>query len=321
MKMGGWSSDSGSSRSYDWSDDSKVTRKSATSYAKDDKRTYSGEHSKGIPAPVGKDIEAKGDRALVLVVDVTGSMGTWPRTIFQKIPTLYAEANAAIQSKDLKEMKKSGKTLEDKLEMSVIAIGDTYSDSQPLQVVDFSKGGELVKGINKIYPEGGGGAFGRESYGLAAYYLDKHCKTSNMPKDTKPILVFACDEDFYDTITASEAKKYTGDTTESKDTDALVKRLSKKFDMYVLRPEPEGETEVYKRAHEHWKKLIQDERVMKMSDPKRLVDCIIGICGYSSDHFDEAKEMLERRQTPEQVKEVMETLHPLLAKKEKEKHD
>jgi len=318
--MGGFSSDSGSSSSYDWSHDDKVSKKSAESYAKDDSRTYSGSTSKGIEPPVGKDIEATEKMAAILVVDVTGSMQSWPRQIFQKIPTLYSEANAAIQGKSPSELAKSKGNLEDKLELSVIAIGDTHSDSHPLQVVDFSKGGELVKGVNQIYPEGGGGSFGEESYGLAAYFIDKHCKTPKTPKGVKPLLVFACDEDFYSTISPSEIKRYTGDVVkQSIDTDEVIKSLVKKYDVFVLRPEL-GESDVYQRAEKHWKDLVQEERVMKMSDPKRLVDCFIALAGYASNNFESAEEMLKRRQTPEQVKEVLKTLHPLLEKDEKKKN-
>jgi len=318
--MGGWSSDSGSARDYDWSSSSRVTKKSAREYASEDKRAYSKQEDKGINAPVNKDIKTDSEMALILVVDVTGSMREWPKTIFQKIPTLYAEANASIQGYDPKELEKDktkAKTLEDKLEMAVIAIGDTHHDQYPLQVVDFSKGGELVKGINKIFPEGGGGPFGKESYGLAAYYLDKHCKTPNASKGQKPILVFACDEDFYDSVSIHDAKKYTGDTiSNAQNSDNIIKHLAKDFDLYILRPEPQGSNGVYEGAEKHWKEVVMPEKVMKMNSPNRLVDCIIGICGYASGNFEKAKGMLERRQTPEQVKEVLATLHPLLSKKD-----
>ena len=80
-----------------------------------------------------------------------------------------------------------------------------------------------------------------------------------------------------------------------------------------MRPEPQGNCDVYTRAQNHWVSVLGDQRVLKMEDPKRLVDCFIGICGYASGNFDVAKELLERRQTPSQVKEVLKTLHPIIS--------
>jgi len=317
--MGGGSTSYSGSRSYDFSDDVSVTKRSARSYAEEDKRKYTGRSSKGIDAPVGKEIKTNSKLVEILVVDVTGSMHTWPKLIFEKIPTLYNEANVALQGLELDKLKK-GKKVENLLEMAVIAVGDAYVDNCPIQVVDFSKGPDLINGINKIFPEGGGGSFGRESYELVAYYLDNHCKTPNVPKGAKPVLVFACDEDFYKKIKPDQVKKYIGDDIgQSLDSDDIIKNLTKKFDIYALRPEPEGPNDVYKQAQIHWESLLGKQKVLKMDDPTRLVDCIIGISAYASDNFQIGEDLLKRRQTPEQVKQVLETLHPLSPKSIKKK--
>ncbi|MBU0666032.1 MAG: hypothetical protein ABIC91_03665 [Nanoarchaeota archaeon] len=310
--MGGMSSSWSSSGSYDWGGSSSVTRKSARDYSRDDNRSYTGSSSKGIAPPVGKDITAKGDLAAILVVDVTGSMQKWPKLIFEKIPTLYNEANVAIQGLDLKDLEK-GKKASDNLELAVIAIGDAYVDERPLQVVDFSKGADLVKGVNKIFPEGGGGSFGRESYELAAYYLVNHCKTPNMTK-SKPLLIFACDENFYDSVKSSQVKGLIGDNVSAISTNDIMKSLDEKFDTYILRPEPSGPCDVYRQAESHWKKYVDNQKVLKMSNPERLVDCIIGIAGYASNHMNVSNDLLKRRQTSAQVEDVLKTLHPLLSK-------
>ena len=313
--MGGLSTDWTPSRSYDWSDDAGVTRRSARDYAKEDKREYSSPSTKGIAAPIGKKISTESPLASILVVDVTGSMASWPKLIFEKIPTLYNECNVAFQGLDPDDLK-AGKDVEDVLDISVIAIGDAYVDRHPLQVVDFSKGTELVNGVNKIYPEGGGGAFGCESYELVAYYLLNHCETPNIPKGAKPTLIFACDEDFYKKIKKTHVKDYIGDSlTSNLDSDTVMKELSHKFDTYVLRPEPEGTNDVYKRAQKHWESILGKQRVKKMDDPTRLVDCTIGISAYAADNFDIGEDLLKRRQTPEQVRDVLKTLQPLTGEK------
>jgi len=312
--MGGQSTNYGSSRGYDWSDSKSVTRRSARSYAQDDRRRYTGS-SEGLGAPVGKEIKTNSKLAAILVVDVTGSMHTWPQLIFEKIPTLYTECNAVLQGLELDELKKKGKNIEDLLEMAVIAVGDAQGDSSPLQVLDFSKGADLVKGVNKIYPEGNGGGNAKESYDLAAYFILNHCKTPKVSKEAKPLVIIAGDEGFYEKIKVREVKDLIGDNlTKSLDTSDVIKKLTKKYDTYILRPEEHYDAGTYARIHNQWQKALGAQRALKMDNPQRLVDCIIGICAYASDNFKIGEDMLKRRQTPEQVTQVLETLHPLLKK-------
>ena len=312
--MGGMSSDYTSG--YDWSSHRSVTGKSAKDYAQDDDRRYSGQSSRGLGAPQGKEISTESPLAAILVVDVTGSMHTWPKLIFEKIPTLYNEANVALQGLDIDELEKSKKEPENVLEMAVIAIGDArMGDRQPLQVLDFSKDADLVTGVNKIWPEGGGHGNLQESYDLALYFILKHCSTPKVPKKAKPLLIIAGDEGFYDDISKSEVKGVIGDTLkEDLKTADVIEKLVKAYDVFVLRPEPAGSYSAsdYAGVHKQWQEVLGPQRVMRMEDPKRLVDCIIGICAYASDNFDVGKALLERRQTPEQVKQVLEALHPLL---------
>jgi len=313
--MGGGSTDWSRSSRYDWKDEPDVVKKSARDYAKTDRRTYSGNLSSGLPAPVGMDIHSKNPLSVVLVVDVTGSMKEWPGLIFEKIPTLYNECNAALQKVDLDSLK-AGATLDDKLEMAVIAVGDVMCDNYPLQVVDFSSGPALTEGINRIKPEGGGGGNLKESYDLAAYYLLKHCKIQDTGKIAKPILVIAGDEGYYLTLSPRDVKKYTGDDiSKSLDSKSLFTDLTKKYDTYLLRPELSYSSEDYAIIHKQWQDTLGPERVLKMDDPKRLVDCIIGICAYAADNFSEGEKILRRRQTDDQVDEVLKVLHPLLGSK------
>ena len=90
--------------------------------------------------------------------------------------------------------------------------------------------------------------------------------------------------------------------------------LSIVFDVYALRPEPQGSSDVYKAAQRHWESLLGPQRVLKMEDPSRLVDCFVGICGYASENFQVAKDLLDRRQSESQVEQVLETLKPLIGK-------
>ncbi len=315
--MGGGSTDYRPS-SYDFSNAPSVSRRSAASYAAEDNRVYSSNTSKGIKPPVGKDISTNSNLALILVVDVTGSMKERPKELFKKFPTLLAESNTAIQGLKLKDVQSGQSTVEDKLEIAVVAIGDATIDRFPLQVVDFSKGTDLVEKIDKILPEGGGGPGTKESYELGAYYVLNHCHTPNMPEGTKPLVIFIGDERYYNEVNPAQVKALIGDDlTGPLDSAQVFKDLKEKFDVRVLRPEESYSQLEYKRIREQWEGVL-GQSVLKMDDASRFVDTVVACCGDYADNLDEAINLLKRRQTPEQVKSVLATLHPKQAKKEGE---
>ncbi len=309
--MGGMGTDWSSSRSYDWSSDNSVSSRSARSYAQQDQRKYTG--GKGLPVK-SRTLETESPLAGILGVDTTGSMRTWPQLIFEKIATLYNEANVSLQGMDLDDLAQ-GKEVDDIMEMSVFSIGEIKTDRYPIQATDFCKGPDLVNNVNKLHPEGGGGNNAVESYDLAAYFALKRCKTPNVPEGAKPLFIIAGDEGFYDTLIADDVRHYIGTNIQkNRRTTDVLKEVAEKYDTYVLRPEISYSATVMRRVHKQWCDVLGSQRVLKMDDPKRLVDCIIGICAYSADNFDLGMNILERRQSPQQVKDVLKTLRPLTGK-------
>jgi hypothetical protein len=287
---GGWD--------YDYSDN--ALKKSSKEYEGEAKkegivRSYAGAASKGLPPPVGMEVSSSSPTPLVVGVDVTGSMGEWPKLIFQKLPVLYNEAKLHLPD----------------LDISFCAIGDANIDQFPLQVCDFKKGKELEEHINSLYPEAGGGGGTKESYELAAYFYARHCR---LPAAKRGLFVFCGDEGFYERIKVNTVKKMIGDTL-SQDVDSFVvfAELKKRFDVYILRV-PFGEPEKDQLIQEQWQRALDRQAVLRMDDPKRIVDCIIGLTAIHAEEADSFSKRLSIRQTPEQVKQVMGTLHPAIKK-------
>ncbi len=286
----GWSGGSGG---YDYSDDPDVLKKSDKDFAKDAGSAYKGGEARGIPPPVGKTLRSESPTPLVFAVDVTGSMGEWPGIIFNKLPTLYHESKLWLPE----------------IEISFAAIGDAYCDRRPVQICDFDKDRNLETHINAIFPEGGGGGQHRESYELFAYYYVNHCE---MPKAQKALFVYCGDEGFYETIRKTHLQQFFGDDR-ADDLDAypVFAELGKKFDVYNLRVEysdKDKEVEIRKQ----WQKAIGPERVLRLEDPRRIVDCVIGLTAVMADDVQQFQDRLAKRQTAEQVEQVLKTLHPLL---------
>lgn len=237
--------------------------------------------------PLDKKITTQSPTPLVVAVDVTGSMADWPQLIFEKLPLLYNEVKRYMPE----------------VEISFAAVGDAYCDNYPIQIQDFGKDKDLDAKINALYPEGGGGGTSQESYELTALFYNKNCE---MPKAKKPIFIFAGDEGFYKNLDASTIEKYLGGS-EAKSTTGkqIMEELASKYDTYLLHKEYEGSDDAIVAQ---WKGAIGNQRVLKLDDPRRIVDCIIGIVAAAAGNFVDFSKRLSTRQTDDQVKSVMGTL-------------
>ena len=159
-------------------------------------------------------VSAKCKRPLIIVVDVTGSMGSWPATIFSKLPYLDKEGKVY---------------LGEDMEICFIAVGDATTDQYPFQVRPFSKGLDLEVQLKKLVIEGGGGGQTTESYELAALYLAHNFEAPNA--EGNPIIVFIGDEQPYSMISKAIAEKYAGvKLGESISTEAVFEKLKDSLD-------------------------------------------------------------------------------------------
>ena len=116
-----------------------------------------------------KDIVSQSDNPLIVAVDVTGSMQTWPSEIFDRLPLFFNTLSGYRPD----------------LEVSFIAVGDAGCDQWPLQVTDFAKGFDLEERLKALVGEGGGGDE-PESYGLLAHYIRHHVR---VPRADRPFLI------------------------------------------------------------------------------------------------------------------------------------
>ncbi len=248
-------------------------------------RTYKGKESKGLPAPVGKEISTDSPTPLVVAVDVSGSMSHWPSVIFEKLPVLYSEAKLHLPD----------------VEISFCAIGEP--SCHMLQVCDFRAGKDLEEGINAIHPCGQD-----EYFEVTLDYYANHC---SMPKAKKGLFVVCGNEPFRPEIEPAHLERYCGDKGRQKTrTVDVIKELQKKFDLYMLYvPTIDG--------IDAWEGSFGKQMVFKMEDPRRIIDCIIGLCAIYADDYAAFEKRLAIRQTPEQVKQVLGTLHTASAKKGK----
>jgi hypothetical protein len=243
-----------------------------------------------IPVSLNTDSPAP----LVVLCDVTGSMGDWPATIFSKLPYLEHEAK---------------EYLGPDMEICFGATGD-QNDSYPLQVRSFKKGTELATELKELIVEGGGsGPEGaHEAYELAATYFAHNVE---MPNAQHPILIFIADEFFHTHVRKSLAKvahvKLEQDMTSKK----VFEKLREKFAVYVIRKPYPGQDADIERE---WADVLGDDHIAALPSADRVVDVIFGILAKETNKIDYFKDEIAGRQRPDQIDTVyksLKTIHAL----------
>lgn len=236
---------------------------------------------------------------LIVVTDVTGSMGMWPATMFSKLPYLLHELKTY---------------LGDNAKFLISAIGDATSDQYPLQIQEPKETFDESKtALEALVIEGGGGGQTYESYELAAGYF---LQAVEVARGVKPVMVFIGDEMPYDRLNATQLAALGVRDATTKSTADAFKELCEVYDVYLIH-KPYGtngsstENGVTREVREVWEKLLPVNHVIPLQAPDRVVDVIFGILANSTGKIDDFKRELTDRQTPEQVTTVLTSLRTL----------
>lgn len=178
----------------------------------------------GIKMRESRDSEEHPDSlAIVLALDVTGSMGSIPHF-------LVKEGLPDIVDRTIKSGIPDPQIL-------FLGIGDHECDKSPLQVGQFeSSDGLLDKWLTDIYLEGGGGGNEGESYMLAWYFAAFHTSIDCFEKrDRKGFLFTIGDEPVLKDIPSHALKKLMGDGQyENYLSSFLFEKASEKYDVYHI---------------------------------------------------------------------------------------
>ncbi|MCX6707293.1 MAG: hypothetical protein NT001_04090 [Candidatus Woesearchaeota archaeon] len=275
--------------SYKWGSAKGAYANLGNQSAQQGPRTYANRNAPSkLVDPTGKAIDTDSETPLIIAVDVTGSMQSWPGEIFDRLPLLY---------QTLAKYKPD-------LEISFCAIGDANSDQYPLQVNNFGKELDLEKQLKALCAEGGGGGQGMESYELFGYFMKNKCNT---PKATSPFLIIFGDEGFYPQVNPDQVAHYVGDKLESKIESADIwKGLMQKFNVYMLHKQYDGGND--KKIVDQWAEVLGKERVVPLYDEQRAVDVAMGIIARYWGQFGDFKQNLSSRQDPAAQQSVMASL-------------
>lgn len=229
--------------------------------------------------PLGVDKRESCDSAehpnstpIAVLFDVTGSMGSVPRTLQTKLPQL------------LGLLTRKGYATDPHIMFG--AVGDATCDRVPLQVGQFESDNRMDEDLARIVLEGGGGGQKMESYELAMYFMARHTALDSVAKRGRRGYLFLIgDEMPYPRVKPKEVKRFIGDElTEPISTEAIIAELRRTFDVYYLLPADAGwggDTEVLAR----WRQLLA-QNVIELDDLDAVCETIALTVGLGEDSID-----------------------------------
>lgn len=194
--------------------------------------------------------EHPNSNAIILGLDVTGSMGSTAETIAKGG---LNDIITGIYDKDI---------LEDP-QIMVAAIGDTYYDESPLQVGQFESDIRAAENLTDIWFEGGGGGNGGESYLALWYFAARHTSIDCFEKRGKKGVIFTIgDEPCCARLPKEHIKQVFGDDVQADiKVEDILAEVSKMYDVYHIGLHSYGFDKSDRYAESYWTDLL-GERAM-----------------------------------------------------------
>lgn len=259
-------------------------------------------------SPRNRRITCKNKSPVVFAFDVTGSMGSLPKIIYDKMPMI---AGQVVEQKYL-----------DDPAVSVAAIGDILSDAAPIQIGDFSLVRNLDEWLGRIWLEGNGGGQGKESYELTLFFYARNC---DMPNAETPFLIITGDEGFRETLVAADLKDRLGGNHESTNSQTIFNELKEKFkgNVFLIHRRYTSGAGEDSEIVRQWEKALGKDNVIKLGSDLAIGDTIVGVFAIvtGSRTLDEYLQDMRTRknpitgeiepQTEERIAEVRKSLEPL----------
>lgn len=247
-------------------------------------RTYETKNAanEAITTPQ-KHISTQSKNPVIIAIDVTGSMASWPFEIFDRLPLLY---NTLSQYRE-------------DLEICFAAIGDSKVDRWPLQVTSFANGFDLEQQLGALYGEGGGGD-AAESYGLFAHWVNTHVSIPQL--DEKPFLIVFGDIYMHSITSAAEISHFLGDTLRQ-DVNSLEawKKVSQTWNTWFLRRPTGAKGD---QVDQQWARAIGEQKIFHIEDEQRAVDYAMGLIARAWGNFGNFQDNMRARQNEDTVEKV-----------------
>lgn len=239
-------------------------------------RTEAGLHPKMDPKGVTRESRDSENHpesnAIIVDLDVTGSMRRIPRLVQQRLNQLMGmllRKNYIAHPQIL-----------------FAATGDATCDRAPLQVGQFESDITMEDDLGRLFLEGNGGNGLSESYALAAYFFATHTSIDCFEKRGKKGLCFFIGDEPSWPATRKQIDKIIGDTVQADITpQEAFALLQEKYDVYYLLPKGAahgGSQEVL----EFWRDLINPQNVIELENAESICEVITMLIGFREGTID-----------------------------------
>ena len=199
--------------------------------------------------------------AIVIALDVTGSMSAVVRGIHADLPRLHELL--------------LGHGYIPHPQILFAAVGDATCDRVPLQVGQFESDNRMDQNLENMILEGGGGGQKTESYELMLYLAARHTAIDCWEKrGRKGYLFMIGDELAYPAAKCDEIRRLIG-TAPQNDVplDKLIAEVEERYNVYFVIPggaSNGGDKEVLG----FWRRHLGRERVITLDSPDDTSECI-----------------------------------------------
>ncbi|GLW64921.1 hypothetical protein Arub01_31650 [Actinomadura rubrobrunea] len=213
--------------------------------------------------------------AIAVLFDVTGSMGTVPRTLQTRLPDLMGL------------LLRKGYVAHPQILFG--AVGDATCDRAPLQIGQFESDNRMDDDLGKILLEGGGGGQMTESYELAMYFMARHTSIDCLERRGKRGYLFMIgDELAYPKVKRAEVAEVIGaDPGRDVPVAEILGELRGKYDVYFIIPEG-GYHSGDARLRDFWRGLL-GQNVLYLDDLDAVCETIALTVGLGEGAIDLAE--------------------------------
>ena len=209
---------------------------------------------------------------IIVLFDVTGSMGHVPQVVQRKMAGL------------LGLLERQGYVSDPQIMFG--AIGDADSDYVPLQVGQFESDNRMDEQLRTIFLEGNGGGQKSESYELAAYFVARHTATDHWDRRGRKGYLFVIGDELNKRrLEARHVRRIIGDDLEGDLATADVwAEVQQRWETFYVLP---NQTSYYEdpEIEQHWRALV-GERLLKLEDPNAVAELIATTVGLMEDAVD-----------------------------------
>ena len=229
-------------------------------------------------------VEHPNSNAIVISLDVTGSMGKVVRGIHANLPQLH-------------ELLLGHKYISDP-QICFAAVGDATCDTVPLQVGQFESDNRMDENLENIILEGGGGGQNTESYELMLYVAARHTTIDCWEKrQRKGYLFIIGDEMAYPAVSAQQVGNLIDRELQADLPLAdLVAEVERRYHVYFIVPGGASHGRD-PQIIQFWERAISRDHVIILQDPGETSECIALTIGMNEGTVDlpQAQQRMQQR--------------------------